>query len=60
MAFEALRFSRDWNNPADFPTTELDEAVVRADLQSLHDETKAYLNENLVPKLTEELEYRAT
>lgn len=44
MAFEPLKFTKNWENPTDFPTYETDEQQVRADLQLLHDETKAALN----------------
>jgi hypothetical protein len=44
MAFEPLKFTKNWENPRDFPTYETDEQQVRADLQLLHDETKAALN----------------
>ena len=40
-----LEFSKDWRNPVDFPTYELDEARVREDMQLLHNETKEVLNE---------------
>lgn len=51
MKIERLEFSRDWRNPEDYPTLELDETVVRADMQSLHDETRDYLNNVLDPAL---------
>lgn len=44
MAFEPLKFTKNWEDPEDFPTYEPDEAQVRADLQLLHDETKDGLN----------------
>ena len=44
MAFEPLKFTKNWENPSDFPTYESDEQQVRADLQRLHDETKTALN----------------
>lgn len=47
--FEKLSFTKDWNNSADFPTYEENEAKVRADLQALHDETKEFINEKLIP-----------
>lgn len=53
-AFPLLGFSRDWNNPEDYPTVELDERKVRADMQSLHDEVKNYLNEQLIPAVIAE------
>ena len=44
MAFEPLEFTKNWENPLDFPTYEPDEAQVRRDLQWLHEETKNGLN----------------
>lgn len=44
MGFTPLEFTKSWENPADFPTYEPDEAQVRADLQLLHDETRESLN----------------
>ena len=55
IEFEKLRFSRDWKNASDFPTFEDDEAKVRADMQALHDETKEFLNETLIPGMEETL-----
>lgn len=48
-AFPRLGFTRSWENPEDYPTVELEEAKVRQDMQSLHDETKDYINEKLIP-----------
>lgn len=48
-AFPMLGFTRNWENPEDYPTVELEEAKVRQDMQSLHDETKDYINEKLIP-----------
>ena len=44
MAFEKLEFTKSWENPADFPTYEPDEAQVRADLQRLHNESRDAIN----------------
>lgn len=52
MAFEKLEFSKNWTNPDDFPTFEPNEAQVRADAQLLHDETKTYINEYLLPAIS--------
>ena len=49
VEFEKLQFKKNWNNASDFPTYEENEAQVRADLQALHDETKAFINEKLIP-----------
>lgn len=53
-AFPLLGFSRDWNNPEDYPTVETDERKVREDMQSLHDEVKNYLNGTLIPAVIAE------
>ncbi len=45
MALSKLQFTKDWTDPSDFPTYELEEAKVRADLQYLHDETKDFIND---------------
>lgn len=49
VEFEKLKFTRDWNNSSDFPTYEENEQKVRADMQALHDETKEFINEKLIP-----------
>lgn len=46
-----LEFSRDWRNPADFPTVETDETQVRADMQALYTEIQTFLNETLIPAM---------
>lgn len=51
VEFEKLKFTRDWNSSADFPTYEENEQKVRADLQALHDETKEFINETLIPSI---------
>ena len=54
MAFDKLQFTKNWNNPDDFPTVELSEEKVRADMQLLHDEVKNYLNDTLIPAVVED------
>lgn len=54
MAFDKLQFTKNWNNPDDFPTVELSEEKVRADMQLLHDEVKNYLNDTLIPAVVAE------
>lgn len=54
MAFDKLQFTKNWNNPDDFPTVELSEEKVRADMQLLHDEVKRYLNDTLIPAVVED------
>lgn len=51
VEFEKLKFTRDWNSSSDFPTYEESEQKVRADLQALHDETKEFINEKLIPNI---------
>lgn len=55
MAITKLNFSRNWENPEDFPTVETDEVKVRQDMQFLHDEIKKYINETLIPGIQKEL-----
>ena len=47
----ALRFTKDWTDPSDFPTTEPDEAQARADMQFLFNEIRNYINEKLLPAM---------
>lgn len=49
VEFNKLQFTKDWNNPTDFPTYQENEQKVRADMQALHDETKEFINETLIP-----------
>ena len=51
MALDKLSYTKDWTNPEDFPTVELSEEQVRADMQVLYNEIKTFLNETLIPKL---------
>lgn len=44
-----LEYSKDWRNPADFPTVEPDETKVREDLQLLYNEIQTFLNDRLIP-----------
>ena len=55
MEFKKLSFTKDWNSKTDFPTYEPDEAQVRRDLQCLHDETREFINETLIPEVEEAL-----
>lgn len=54
MAFDKLQFTKNWNNPDDFPTVELSEEKVRADMQLLHDEVKNYINDTMIPAVVED------
>lgn len=51
MAIDQFSFSKTWRSASDFPTYEPDETQVREDLQCLHDELAAYVNETVVPRL---------
>lgn len=53
-AFPLLSFTKNWENPEDYPTYEPDETQVRKDMQSLHDEVKNFLNNELIPRVVEE------
>lgn len=53
-AFPLLSFTKNWENPDDYPTIETDEQKVRQDMQSLHDEVKNFLNNELIPRVVEE------
>lgn len=51
MALSKLSFTKSWTSAADFPTIEENETQVRADMQELHDQAKAYLNGTLTEEL---------
>lgn len=53
-AFPLLGFTKNWENPEDYPTYEPDEMQVRKDMQSLHDEVKDFLNNELIPRVVAE------
>lgn len=44
MPFNKLAFTKNWNDPDDFPTFEDDEAQVRRDMQYLFDEIRDFIN----------------
>ena len=46
-----LNYSKDWRNPADFPTVEPDEAKVREDMQILYTEIQEFLNNKIIPAM---------
>lgn len=48
-------YTRDWTKPADFPTFEDDETVVRADMQFQPNELKTFINNVLVSFINTEL-----
>ena len=55
MAYSRLNFTKNWGNEADFPRYEENETQVRADLQELHDQTREYVNNTLIPELEAEV-----
>ena len=58
MALNPLKgfaYTRDWTKPADFPTFEDDETIVRADMQYQPDELKTFINNILVTFINTEL-----
>lgn len=59
MSIEKLAFTKDWTSEADFPTYESDATQVRKDMQCLHDETKDYINNKLIPQTEEALAAKA-
>ena len=60
MSLSKLYFTKNWENPADFPTFEDREAQVRADLQLLHDETKAAFNKLIDDLAASEIPFSPT
>lgn len=53
---EPLEYSKDWTDSIDFPTTEYSESRVRADIQLLFDEIKAYINNTVVTALNDNMD----
>ena len=51
MELQRLKFTKNWEDPADYPTYETSEVQVRKDIQSLYTEIQSYINEVLVPAL---------
>ena len=51
MELRRLNFTKNWEDPADYPTYETSEVQVRKDIQSLYTEIQTYINEVLVPAL---------
>lgn len=49
MSLEKLQFTKDWKSPEDFPTYQSDETAVREDMQQLHDETRDFINDKVLP-----------
>lgn len=51
--YKKAAFSKTWVSAEDFPTVELSEERVRADMQALHDEMKEYVNAVLIKDVSE-------
>lgn len=51
LEFQLLEFTRNWESSEDFSTYEANEAQVRKDMQFLHNETKNFINESLIPQI---------
>ena len=51
--YKKAAFSKTWESAEDFPTVELSEERVRADMQALHDEMKEYVNGVLIKDVAE-------
>lgn len=51
--YKKAAFSKTWESAEDFPTVELSEERVRADMQVLHDEMKEYVNGVLIKDVAE-------
>lgn len=51
--YKKAAFSKTWERAEDFPTVELSEERVRADMQALHDEMKEYVNGVLIKDVAE-------
>lgn len=49
MGLPKLQFSKDWTNPQDFPAVASDETQARQNIQLLHNETKEYINGQVLP-----------
>jgi len=54
MAFTPMRFDKDWTKPEDFPTHEIHEAQVRADIQYLFNSIRDQYNSFLANELSAE------
>lgn len=44
ISIQEFQFTKDWNNPTDFPTFQSNEEQVRADQQELHNQTRDFIN----------------
>lgn len=61
ISIQKFEFTKNWNNPTDFPTFQSDETQVRADQQELHNQTRDFVNNVLIGAvmkvITENQEY---
>lgn len=48
ISIQEFQFTKDWNNPTDFPTFQSNEEQVRADQQELHNQTRDFINDVLL------------
>ena len=53
MSLNKLTFGKDWTSALDFPTYEVSEEQVRADLQYHPDQIRDFLNDELIAALEE-------
>lgn len=60
MSLSKLTYTKDWNNPSDFPTFETRESKVRADIQLLYDEMKDAFNKLIDDLKAAEVPFEAT
>lgn len=51
MAIPVFSFTKNWNDPEDFPPVVSNATQARANIQLLHDETKAFINDTLAPAI---------
>lgn len=55
MSISNISFDKRWTNPQDFSTVQNDEVKVREDQQYLFDFIANYINNTLIPQITEEI-----
>ncbi len=59
MAITGLEFKKDWTRAEDFPPCVQSEVQARTNIQALHNETRDYLNQTLVPEVNRQGERKA-
>ena len=60
MALSKLTYTKNWNNPEDFPTYEARESQVRADMQLLYDEIQTAFNKLIDDLKASEIPYQSS